>query len=200
MFLDISTAVFLSALTLWLLATSILKFRTWSTANVLSLTFSLACLFVCISEASFFLQELGYYSFLQYRSMSLIVLQAITMAAVGLLSIETLNSKKIKTIWRIPLIGILLSYFSLEYHLIIQFIFCSLTVIVFWLNRSSLRILKGKMIFHLLISGSFFLINDYYFWLYNIVLFMFILNLSSLWDMVRIKQMIYVNEKSKGEK
>ena len=115
MLLDFFTGGVLGLLILWLSITNSLKIRQFNTANALSTIYFITFIGFALIEVGFFAQKLNFLEFIRYKKMSIVVLQALILSGVGILSVTHLNSKKIKTIWRIPLIGILLSYFSLEF-------------------------------------------------------------------------------------
>ena len=190
MLLDFFTGGVLGLLILWLSITNSLKIRQFNTANALSTIYFITFIGFALIEVGFFAQKLNFLEFIRYKKMSIVVLQALILSGVGILSVTHLNSKKIKTIWRIPLIGILLSYFSLEFLQPIQLGFSLVTFFVFWINRTKLRILLANLIVHLLLSISLYFLTPDNFWVLNLLLAIYLLNMKGIWDMVRIKQMM----------
>lgn len=185
---DLITTVLLSLVTVWLLFTNIMKVNGFKTSEVFSFLFFGTILFVISIEFIFFSQSLSFYKFLEYRSMAVILMHATVLGTIGLLSIQELNSKKIKTIWRLPILGLLLGFFAINFHLYIQLGIGLITLLVYFKSRSSLRLIQRMILIHLVCVIAVISIKDYQFWLFNLVLIIYIINLKSIWDMLRLKQ------------
>ena len=187
---DIVTTVILSLMTLWLFMTNILKTKSVRTADLFTLLFFLAVSFIIVLEYYFFSQSLNFSAFLEYRSTTLIFIHSVVLACLGLLSIQSLDSKKLKTLWRVPLIGLLVGLFSVKFdaYAYISLGLGLITFFVYFINRKRLRVLKRLVLVHSFCIFGLVLIEDYQFWPYNLVLIVYLININEIWDMIKLKQ------------
>lgn len=186
--LDIISTIILFISIFWILFLNVPKFRNLSTSNFFCIFFIGGLMAIGVVDILFYLQKLSLHDFLKFRSMGKILIHAIVLGSVGLLSIEELTPKKVKTLWRIPVLGILLGFFNLDYHIYIQLSIALLTLFIFVINRGEIRILKGTILLHILLVAGLILIGDFNFWIPNLILVIYMLNISKLWDMMRLKQ------------
>lgn len=186
---DLITTLILSLVTFILFATNLFKVKKIRTVEFFSFGFLGSAIFINTIEYYLFFKDLSLYKFIEFRSMSVISMHAIFLATLSLLSIENLNSKKIKTIWRLPILGFLMGFFAYNFHLHIHLGIGLITLFVYLKNRYKLRILMRVVTIHLACLVGFLATPNHLFWMYNLILIIYLLNLRNIWDMLRLKQM-----------
>ncbi len=187
----ISTFLILLASTMFVLI--LVRLRGINTAKLFALFFHLTAIAMSVVSLAFFTEEIVFSEFNTYRSNGFIILQSFILAGVSLLSINGISSKKVKTVWRIPIIGVLLGFFDSVYHNIITFACLTLILFVFLKNRSTLRIIGLRIIVHVMLSISYVMSEGFNFWVSESFLILILLNIYPVWDMLFLKQKITRN-------
>lgn len=178
-FLTLSSAMLLSRL---------VKSKSVNTSQVLSFSFHAVALFMGLISLGFFQEFVSFSDFVKYRSFGFITLQSLLVATVGMLAINELNSKKIKTLWRVPVIGLLVGLFDVQYHRYVVFVLLLIILFILLKNTQRLRILTLRISVHLLLSLVLVILEGYEFWLTESLLILILLNIYPLWDMLLLKQ------------
>ena len=186
--LDLFVSLFLFLASLVMGIISFTKSKQINTAHSLSIIFFFTFILISVNSFVFYSERISFDMFQRYRSLMVLFTNTLIVTAFGMLSIESLTHRKIKTLWRLPIIGLLLGFFEVEHH---RFILLGLGVILLFLlvkNISRLRVLHLRGVVHIALVALSFFANGYYFWASESVLILILLNIFPLWDMLRLKQ------------
>jgi hypothetical protein len=104
-----------------------------------------------------------------------------------LISLKDLSPKKVKTIGKIPLIGLLLGLFFVDYHFYLNLGSFFLLVFILWKQRPGLRIYYPMALLIGACNLGSYLFSELGYWYLNFILIAYIIGTKSIWDTTRIK-------------
>lgn len=148
-----------------------LSFKKITTSYALVNLFWVCSLTVFTAECLFILDKISFEILTVFTKTALLGQSSVILTAILMLSIQNLTIKKIKTLWRIPLIGLLCGYSVTFKYLDIVNLGCLLIGLVFLIRKAQyFRFLIRKMIPYIIVSMGIFYFDVNRFWILNIIL------------------------------
>ena len=184
---EIITGVVLSGTVLFTAITSCAKIKKMNTPHGFMILFYTGLISLIVVEGLCLVDHINYIKFEVFVGVILPMLNSIVLAIYAFFIIDERTPKKMKTLWRLPIIGLLLGYMGPDYQLYVNFGLYIVTLFIFIKNYQKLRILTGNMfaLFIWVVSLSF--IRENGFWYLNIILLFFNIITYKLWNMISIK-------------
>lgn len=190
---DISFCVVALLASVAFLIKNLLKFSNLNTANTLSVVSSVLIASIFSLELVTILDKFLWLDFTKYFGQLFMSLNFTFLTIIALVSVAELNPKIIKTLWRLPVIGGLLSLFDAQYHLTINIAVVAVILIILFVSKNELRIYISRIIGY----GIFASIVSFYgttsLLISNLSLIGILLITSSLLDAVRVKFIVFNN-------
>ena len=163
------------------------KLRTLNPANILSFAFYCSVLVIGFLELACIDYKILPIQFQKYAGTAFLFMNCLILAAFALISLQDMAPKKIKTIGKIPLIGVLLGLFHVDYHYYFNLGSFVLLVMVLWKQRPGLRIYYPMALLIGACTIGSYLFHELGYWYLNFILIAYIIGTKSIWDTVRVK-------------
>lgn len=191
--IDFVTAVIASAILVFTGLISLIRLKKFSTYAVFNLLFYLSALSLLIFEFLCLSNKLSYFKFMDFLSITLTLKNSLLIAVMGILIIREQTPKKMKTLWRVPIIGFLLGYMGGEYLVVVNLGLYAVTLFLFFMNRKDLRMLFPYIIMLGVVFIGFYFVRNHNFWYLNTVLIFYYLITFRLWNFGQVKTLFWEN-------
>jgi len=188
---EIITGVLLSGTVLYTGITSCAKIRKFNTTSTFMVLFYICLSSLIVLEVLCIMDNIHFLKFQAFIAIIISTLNAIVLSLFIMLSIDEISPKKIKTIWRIPMIGFLLGFLNLDYQFYVNLGLWSVIFLILIKNSKKLRILTGKMVALFIWVVSLYFVRENSFWYLNSVFIFFSLITFGLWDMIGVKTLVW---------
>ncbi len=168
--IDILSLFFLGFVSFWYGSRCLLQINRFKTVEFFITTHVISVWALVASQAVFFQDLISMYHYEQVLKVVVTLLFSLYLALVTLLTLDQLEGKKIKTIWRIPLIGFLAGlYFDLEYIAFICMGHYVILHIILWKRKVYYRYLRRYLIYLLPVCVALFFIKTQNIWEFNLI-------------------------------
>ena len=188
---DFYTGVLSSLIALLISFITIKKANKLNSCAVFNHLFNLLIILILVLEFLCLNERLSYFKMLDYTSVVLTTLASLILVLICVLTIDEFQPKKMRTLWRIPIIGFLLGFLVPEHLFTIHLGIYFITAIVFFYNKEKLRILLPSIMTLGGLSLSIYFVRNQNFWYLNLVLILYIFFTFRLWNMGHIKFLMW---------
>lgn len=189
--LDIFSFFITAAFYLWFSMRTGLKLRAFKSQQVMIGIFIFASGALCIAELLVWLEIINIFTFRRILKACLGLNFSILLALVSLISIQANDSAKIKTLWRIPIIGLLAAMY-LEFRFVKYMILGHIVVmfIIVFKQRNHFRYLIKKMIPIVLAGVFLYFLNPLDLLMVNVFILFSLLASSSLLNLANVNGLV----------
>ena len=191
--IDNITLIFLLISTIFFLYRYYLKIKTWGTVQVFGIMQLVAILWIGLSQLMLQFDILNYTVYVQIEKSCLALVYSLFLGLIGLSTIENYTAKKIKTLWKTPLLGLFAGMLlEMRYVYLLSFGFFAISLYLLFKDRK-FRFLLRKFIslspavvsMFFLKPGDLFLLNGILLWI--VILGADILNTTHVSSLLRPK-------------
>jgi hypothetical protein len=164
-----------------------IKLRSLNPANLMSFSFYCSVLVIGFLELACINFKILPIQFLKFSGTAFLFMNSLVLAAFAMISLQNVTPKKIKTIGKIPLIGLLLGLFYVDFHFYFNIGSFVLFLMLLWKQRPGLRIYYPMALLIGTCNMGSYLFNELGYWYLNFILIAYIIGTKSIWDTARVK-------------